>query len=89
MKAIITVIGQDRTGIIARVSTVLAEADANILDISQTILQEYFTMMMLVDLADIKLSLDELRDSLTLEGESLGVSIKIQHEDIFKSMHRI
>ncbi len=89
MRAIITVIGQDRVGIIATVSRVLADANANILDISQTILQDYFTMMMLVDLSNIEVSLDGLRDTLAQEGDVLGVVVKLQHEDIFKSMHRI
>lgn len=89
MRAIITVIGMDRIGIIARVSNLLAECNVNILDISQTILQEYFTMMMLVDLEQIESPLEEIKDKLNKTGESLGVSIKLQHEDIFKSMHRI
>jgi ACT domain-containing protein len=89
MRAIITVIGRDRKGIIAGVSRVLAECDANILDISQTILQEYFTMMMLVDLSQINVTFPELKKRLDEEGAALGVSLKAQHEDIFKSMHRI
>lgn len=89
MKAIITVIGKDRKGIIAGVSNVLANSDANILDISQTIMQEYFTMMMLVDLSHMNVSLAEIKELLDRKGEELGVSIKAQHEDIFRSMHRI
>ncbi len=89
MRAIITVIGKDRKGIIAGVSTILSDSDANILDISQTILQEYFTMMMLVDLSAMNISLVELKDILDEKGLNLGVSIKVQHEDIFHSMHRI
>ncbi|MFP4016735.1 MAG: ACT domain-containing protein [Halanaerobiales bacterium] len=89
MRAIITVIGMDKIGIIARVSTLLAENKVNILDISQTILGEYFTMMMLVDLENIESPLEELKEKLNQTGESLGVSIKLQHEDIFRSMHRI
>ena len=89
MRAIITVIGKDRKGIIAGVSTVLADNGINILDISQTIMQGYFTMMMLVDLSDMKFSLAELSPLLEDEGRELGVSIKVQHEDIFQSMHRI
>jgi len=89
MRAIITVIGKDRKGIIAGVSTVLADNGINILDISQTIMQGYFTMMMLVDLSDMKFSLAELSPLLEAEGRELGVSIKVQHEDIFQSMHRI
>ncbi|MFW6023093.1 MAG: ACT domain-containing protein [Halanaerobiaceae bacterium] len=89
MRAIITVIGMDRIGIIAKVSNLLAECDVNIMDISQTILGDYFTMMMLVDLEQNNIPLDELKDKLNDAGETLGVSIKLQHEDIFKSMHRI
>lgn len=89
MRAIITVIGMDKIGIIARVSNVLAESGVNILDISQTILEEYFTMMMLVELDQVEISLDELKERLNSAGEELGVSIKLQHEDIFRSMHRI
>ena len=82
MRAIITVIGKDRKGIIAGVSTVLADNGINILDISQTIMQGYFTMMMLVDLSDMKFSLAELSPLLEAEGRELGVSIKVQHEAI-------
>lgn len=89
MKAIITVLGKDRVGIIAGVSSILAEANVNILDISQTIMQEYFTMMMMTDLSKMGLSLEELKEKLNDKGEALGVSIKLQHEDIFRSMHRI
>lgn len=89
MRAIITVIGKDRKGIIAGVSNVLSENNVNILDISQTILQEYFTMMMLVDLSQLSITLKELITKLDEEGDRLGVSIKVQHEDIFRSMHRI
>lgn len=89
MRAIITVIGQDRVGIIAGVSQVLAAANINILDISQTVLQEYFTMMMLVEISSASLPLEQLQTKLVQEGEKLGVTIKLQHEDVFKSMHRI
>ena len=89
MKAVITVVGIDRVGIISGISGVLARANANILDISQTILQEYFTMMMIVDLENINVSLEELKNELNSEGEKLGLSVKLQHEDIFRSMHRI
>lgn len=89
MRAIVTVIGMDKIGIIAKVSNLLAQTNANILDISQTILGEYFTMMMLIDLDKVEITLEELKNSLGLLGDSLGVSIKLQHEDIFRSMHRI
>ncbi|PUU88840.1 MAG: ACT domain-containing protein [Halanaerobium sp.] len=89
MKAIITVIGVDQMGIIAEVSTLLAKNKVNILDINQTILDEYFTMTMLVDLEKLEISLEKLKEKLNEKGEELGVSVKLQHEDIFRSMHRI
>ncbi len=89
MRAIITVVGKDRVGIIAGVSNLLADANVNILDISQTILQEYFTMIMLVDLSNMNTTLEELKNKLKQKGDELGVSIKLQHEDVFRAMHRI
>lgn len=89
MKAIVTVIGKDKSGIIASVSTALAEEKINIEDISQTIVQGNFTMIMLCDLKDSKLSLSEMHNKLQSLGEKIGVSIHTQHEDIFNSMHKI
>ncbi|TDO93849.1 ACT domain-containing protein [Halanaerobium saccharolyticum] len=89
MKAIISVIGVDQIGIIAEVSTLLAEKKVNIVDISQTILDDYFTMTMLVELDSLEIPLVKLKKELKVKGEKLGVSIKLQHEDIFRSMHRI
>ncbi|MCB2360752.1 ACT domain-containing protein [Clostridium estertheticum] len=89
MKAVLTVIGKDRVGIIANVSNLLFEKNANILDISQTIMQEFFTMVMLVDLANINISLKELTELLMEKGKELKVSIKMQHEDVFNSMHLV
>ncbi|SFL64423.1 ACT domain-containing protein [Halanaerobium salsuginis] len=89
MKAIISVIGMDQIGIIAQVSSLLSEKKVNILDISQTILDEYFTMTMLVELERLETSLEDLKKDLKSKGDELGVSIKLQHEDIFRSMHRI
>lgn len=89
MKAMITVIGNDQEGIIAGVSTELFKNNVNILDISQTIIGGYFTMIMLVDIEKAKLSFTNLKEQLIKKGEELKVSIKIQHEDIFNSMHRI
>ena len=89
MRAIITVVGEDKVGIIAGISSVLAESNVNILDISQTTLQEYFTMMMMVDLSELNTSMENVKEKLKKKGRSLGVSVKLQHEDIFKSMHRI
>ncbi len=89
MRAIVTVLGQDKIGIISTVSSVLSYAKVNILDISQTILQEYFTMIMLVDLSELNITFDELKNSLDEEGKKLGVSIKVQREDLFNSMHNL
>jgi len=89
VKAIITVIGHDKVGIIYKVSGILAEAKINILDISQTIMQDMFTMIMLVDIKDSSYSMEEITKKLDDAGNELGVSIKIQHEDVFNSMHRI
>ncbi len=89
MKAFITVLGKDRVGIIAGVSALLAEQRVNIEDISQTILQENFTMIMRVDTALCPIALDELAALLNAKGEAIGVAISIRHEDIFNAMHRI
>lgn len=89
MRAIITVIGKDKVGIIAGVSGELSSMAVNILDISQTIIQEYFTMIMLVDIEKSNVSFEGIKDALNKKGEELGVSIRVQHEEIFESMHRI
>ena len=89
MKAIITVIGKDRIGIIAQVSSILAKNMVNILDISQTILQENFTMIMLVDLSKMKISFSELSKKLDEKGKTLGLQIKVQREEVFKAMHQV
>ena len=89
MKAIVTVIGKDRVGIIADVSRILAERGVNVLDISQTVLQEYFTMVMLVDTAACTASIGEMADILEQAGREQNLSIRIQREDIFNAMHRI
>ena len=89
MRAIVTVIGKDHVGIRASVCGLLAENGVNILDISQTILQEYFTMIMLVDTSDCGVSFAELANVLKEKGEGSGLSIRIQREDIFDAMHRI
>ncbi|MBE5737222.1 MAG: ACT domain-containing protein [Clostridiales bacterium] len=89
MKSIVTVIGKDRPGIIAKVSTALAENCVNIEDISQTLMQDNFTMLMLCDLENATLSLKELKDEMVKVGQEIGVSIHVQHEDIFNAMHKI
>ena len=88
-KCIITVVGKDTVGIIAKVCTYLAESKVNILDISQTIVSEYFNMMMVVDTGSSVKSFDELTVDFDKLGESIGVSIKCQREEIFDMMHRI
>ena len=88
-KTIITVVGKDRVGIIAKVCTYLADCQVNILDISQTIVRGYFNMMMIVDTSNSTKSFDELISDLDQVGMETGVSIKAQHEDIFKKMHRL
>ena len=89
MKAIVTVIGKDRVGIIALVSQLLAERGVNVLDISQTVLQDYFTMIMLVDASACSENFADLAGGLASEGEDHGLQIRIQREDIFNAMHRI
>ncbi len=89
MKAIITVLGTDKVGIIAKVCTFLADREINILDISQTIIQGYFNMMMIVEVNESMERFSEIADGLEKLGEEIGVIIKMQHEDIFNSMHRI
>ncbi|MCX8582967.1 MULTISPECIES: ACT domain-containing protein [unclassified Gilliamella] len=89
MKTILTVIGKDQTGIIAGISQKLFELDINILDVSQTIMDEYFTMIMLLDLSKIKVSFDEVKTSLTQTGDRLKVKVNIQREEIFDAMHRL
>ncbi len=89
MKAVVTVVGKDKTGIIARVSGFLYENNINILDISQTIMQDIFTMITLVDTTESRLDLAQLQSGLEGVGRELGVSISIQREDLFNSMHRI
>ncbi len=88
-KTIITVVGKDTVGIIAKVCTYLAENSINIEDISQTIVQGYFNMMMIVDMKDTPKHSSEVSDDLKVLGEEIGVIIKCQREEIFDSMHRI
>lgn len=89
MKAVITVTGKDSVGIIARVSTECAKHDANIVDISQSVLGEYFAMIMLADIDDLKLSFSEFVDTLSSLGRERGLAINVMHEDIFNTMHHI
>ena len=88
-RGIVTVVGRDRVGIIARVAGILAEANVNILDISQTVLQGFFAMIMIVDLSCSRDSFSELRQRLEDSGEEMGLKITLQHEDVFRYMHRV
>ena len=89
MRAVITVIGKDKVGIIAGISNTLADSNVNILDISQTTMQDVFTMIMLVDISNLTIPFPKLSEELEKKGHEMGLSVQIQHEDIFNSMHRI
>ncbi len=89
MRAIVTVIGKDRVGIIASVTNLLSRHGVNVLDISQTVLQEYFTMIMLVDASRCEVPFAELATLLKDAGEEMGMQIRAQREDVFNAMHRI
>ena len=88
-KCIVTVLGEDTVGIIAKVCTYLAENEINILDISQTIVQGYFNMMMIVDVANLKKDFKEVCDEMDALGIEIGVTIHCQREEIFEKMHRL
>ncbi len=89
MKAIVTVIGKDSVGIIAGVCSLLAENNVNVLDISQTVMQDYFTMLMMVDVSESKVDFAALAELLRESGREKGLDIRIQRVDIFEAMHRI
>ena len=89
MRAVVTVVGKDKTGIIAKVSTFLADRGVNILDISQTILQDYFAMIMLVDISASSKPLAVLAEECAKLGAEIGMSIHVQHEEIFNAMHGV
>ena len=89
MKAVITVIGHDTVGILHKVSGICAEKNANVIEVTQSVLQDLFAMFMLVDIRGMKCEFSELSDSLNALGKDLGLSIHVMHEDIFNSMHRI
>lgn len=88
-RIIVSVLGHDRVGIIAGVANILADSNVNILDISQTIMQEFFTMMLIADMENSQVDLAALKKMLNEKGEELGVRIDAQHEDVFRYMHRI
>ncbi|MGN0710814.1 MAG: ACT domain-containing protein [Anaerovoracaceae bacterium] len=87
MRAVVTVIGKDMVGILAKVSTICAEANANVLEVTQSILQEYFAMIMVIDISSLNCELNALEEKLQNNVE--GMRIHVMHEDIFNSMHRI
>jgi ACT domain-containing protein len=89
MKAVITVTGKDKVGIIAMASTECSKFDVNILDISQTVMDEYFAMIMLVDINNINTDFSAFAEEMTNEGKKNGVDIRVMHEDIFNTMHKI
>ena len=89
MKAIVTVVGKDRVGIIANVCTALANYNVTVLDISQTVMQGYFTMMMATEVAQCNVPLAVLATEMEQIGKDMGLSIRVQREDIFEAMHRI
>ena len=87
MKAVVTVIGRDMVGILAKVSATCADANANVIEVTQSVLQDYFAMVMLIDIDKLTVSLEELGENLKKNVE--GMEIHVMHEDIFNSMHRI
>lgn len=87
MRAVITVIGKDTVGILAMVSGICAKVDANVIEVTQSVLQEFFAMVMLIDISNMSCELSELRQEL--ESNSMGMTVHVMHEDIFNSMHRI
>ena len=89
MKAVVTVVGRDRGGIIANVCTALAGFDVNVLNINQTVMQGYFTMMMVVEVSMCNVPMAELVTNMDALGREMGLSIRVQREDIFEAMHRI
>ena len=89
MKAVVTVTGKDKVGIIAMASAECAKHGANIIDISQTVLGEYFAMIMMVSLEGLKVAFSDFADAMTKAGGENGVDIRVMHEDIFNTMHRI
>jgi ACT domain-containing protein len=89
MKVVITIIGQDRVGIVAMASTTLAANNVNILDINQNIVNGFFNMVMIADMSGATISLKDLQQLFKEKGQAMGLEIKVQHEDIFKAMHRI
>lgn len=88
-RVVITVLGEDEVGIVANITTVLAEHEANIMDISQSLLQDLFSMIMLVDISGVEIGFEKLQEELQAAGEELNLQVMVQHEDVFRYMHRI
>lgn len=89
MRAVITVVGKDKVGILAKVSAICAENNVNVIEVSQSILQDMFCMIMLTDVSDCKVPFTEFAENIAKQGEEQGLSIRAMHENVFKSMHRI
>lgn len=89
MNAIIAVIGQDQRGILAKISTVCADNGCNVLDVTQTVMQKYFAMIMLVEITELSCSFGEFTNVVQQAGEELSMTVHVMHEDIFNSMHRV
>ncbi len=89
MRAVITVLGKDMVGILARVSTICAENGVNVIEVTQSVMQDLFAMIMMVDISKATIPFDELVDGLTKMGTDMGLTVHVMHEDIFNSMHRI
>lgn len=89
MRAIITVIGKDTVGILAKVSNACAKADVNIVEVTQSVLQDMFAMVMLVEIDKANIGFDQLKENLDVVGEATGTKVHVMHEDIFNSMHKI
>lgn len=88
-RIIITVLGSNRVGIVAGISTVLADHNANIIELTSAEMSDYFVMVMLVDISKVDISMNEIQENLNRKGKEIGVQVTAQHEDIFKYMHRI
>ena len=89
MRAVVAVIGKDTVGILAKVSTICAECNANVMDVTQTIMQDLFAMTMLVDITNSKVEFSVMAEAMEKIGEEMGLKVYVMHEDIFNSMHRI
>lgn len=89
MRAVISVIGKDMVGILAKITSICAKDNVNVIDVTQTIMQDTFVMVMMTDISKSNVPFSKFQDELSVEGENLGISIHSMHEDIFNSMHRI